>query len=290
MAFIEATWERYFEDTHEGLGTTYERFVLHRFFKRICATYDINRVLEAPSFGMTGVSGINSLWWAAQGAETIVLDDNPRRAGMIRRVWEQVSLPVTCLQIKDFGVLPLKDRSFDLSWNFSALGLLENPEACLVELARVTRRILFVCLPNERGIAATVGRRAGGKGRANQAISHRTERVLSALGWRIAERGYLDIPPWPDIAMNKEDFLRKIGLGRLVQRAERSTSKRLCILDYFSGLDPSMESKAMRYAFLEHAPLGIKALMAHHRYILFVPRCFSDDSGHKKLPRSYSSE
>lgn len=272
MAFIETRWEQYFTDTHEGLGTTYERFVLHRYFERICGAYAVESVLEAPSFGMTGVSGINSLWWAARGAATTVLDDNPRRVGMIRRVWKQIDLPVQCLQVEDFGAVPLRDRSFDLSWNFSALGFLQDPEACLTELARVTRRIIFICLPNVRGIAGIVRSRAGGTGSADYADPRRIEGALYTLGWRAAERGYLDVPPWPDIAMKKEDFMNKFGLGWLLRRQERPPVKRLCILDYFYGLYPAMESKVMRYAFLERSPSLIKALLAHHRYMLFVPR------------------
>ncbi len=57
-------WKYYFETLHEGLGTTYERFVLHGYFNRIQDQYGVKTVLEAPVFGMTGISGINSVWWA----------------------------------------------------------------------------------------------------------------------------------------------------------------------------------------------------------------------------------
>jgi hypothetical protein len=48
-------WRQYFLNTYEGFGTTYERFVLHRYFSRLKRRYDVNSVLEAPSFGMVGV-------------------------------------------------------------------------------------------------------------------------------------------------------------------------------------------------------------------------------------------
>jgi hypothetical protein len=56
---IDNNWKQYFEDFDEGLGTTYERFILHRYFEKIQSTCSIESVLEVPSFGMTGISGIN---------------------------------------------------------------------------------------------------------------------------------------------------------------------------------------------------------------------------------------
>jgi hypothetical protein len=271
MAFIETGWEQYFSDAHEGLGTTYERFVLHRHFERLRADFAVSRVLEAPSFGMTGVSGINSLWWAANGAATTVLDDHPQRVNLIRRVWRELALPVHCLAVRDFGALPLRERSFDMSWNFAALGFLAYPEACLAELARVTRRVIFICVPNDRSIGYAVRAFSGGTAATRTAGPRRIESALQSLGWHVVERGYLDVPPWPDIAMKKEDLLKKIGLGVFVPQPDRPPGKRLCILDYFSGRDPAMESSIMRYALLERAPALIKMLWAHHRYMVFAP-------------------
>jgi hypothetical protein len=272
MAFIETDWEHYFSDTHEGLGTTYERFVLHRYFERFRAAYAVERVLEAPSFGMTGVSGINSMWWAARGASVTVLDDNARRVNLIRRIWAQGDLPVHCFCVETFGDLPLQDGSIDLSWNFSALGFLKNPEACLAEMARITRRAIFICIPNERNLARNLHDLANGNDSPVRSNPRHIEAVLNALGWQAVERGFLDVPPWPDIAMKKEDFIQKIGLGRFLRRPDPSRLKRLCILDYFRGLEPAMESRLMRYSLLEGAPALLKMLWAHHRYLLFAPR------------------
>ncbi len=86
---ITNCWEDYFRKHDEGLGTTYERFILHNYFSRLKDRYDIHSVLEAPSFGMTGVSGINSLWWASQGAKVTIVDQSSPRLESIARVWRE---------------------------------------------------------------------------------------------------------------------------------------------------------------------------------------------------------
>ena len=77
MSIID-TWEQYFSNNNEGLGTTYERFILHRYFEDISTSFAIKNILEVPSFGMTGISGINSMWWAKRGTDVTVVDRNAK--------------------------------------------------------------------------------------------------------------------------------------------------------------------------------------------------------------------
>ncbi len=51
------TWERYLTDYNEGLGLVYERFVLNDFLEDLRRRHNIQSVLEAPLYGMAGVSG-----------------------------------------------------------------------------------------------------------------------------------------------------------------------------------------------------------------------------------------
>ncbi|NIV36633.1 MAG: hypothetical protein GWN58_46525, partial [Anaerolineae bacterium] len=57
----EPSWKRYLTDYNEGLGLVYERFVLNDFLLALRKEFGIESVLEAPLFGMAGVSGINSV-------------------------------------------------------------------------------------------------------------------------------------------------------------------------------------------------------------------------------------
>jgi hypothetical protein len=64
------TWRRYLTDYNEGLGLVYERFVLNDFLEDLRRRFDIRSVLEAPLYGMAGVSGINDVHLAQNGVST----------------------------------------------------------------------------------------------------------------------------------------------------------------------------------------------------------------------------
>jgi hypothetical protein len=88
-------------------------------------------------------------------------------------------------------------------------------------------------------------------------------------GWRLAETGFFDVPPWPDIAMKKEEVLKRVGLGRLARSMEAKKREGLCIVDYFTRRSPEMEREVMKYNLLERAPGWLKKFWAHHRFLLF---------------------
>ena len=64
-----AEWKRYLTDYNEGLGLVYERFVLNDFLEDLRRQYRLASVLEAPLYGMAGVSGINDVYLARQGVQ-----------------------------------------------------------------------------------------------------------------------------------------------------------------------------------------------------------------------------
>jgi hypothetical protein len=273
---IEATWKDYFENPDEGLGTTYERFVLHGFFERMRKEYSIRSVLEAPSFGMTGISGINSLWWAAQGIPVTVMDHNPERLLCIERVWKKLNLQGKCVFLEDYASLPFENGTFDFSWNFSALSPIQDIDGFLDELTRVTRKVVFICIPNKNGLNPLV-RLALRKNTHHESTTEhiQPERLIASmekLKWQTRERGYLDVPPWPDIAMKKEDFLKALGLKRLAKAFERRNGEGISILDYFSGKRKGLDKEMVKYSFLEKSPGICKRFWAHHQYFTFVPK------------------
>ena len=276
MPHIDAVWRDYFTDSHEGIGTTYERFVLHRLFGRLARRYDIHSVLEAPAFGMTGISDINSMWWSQRGHTVTVVDHDLPRIESAKQVWRGTHLAADFICATDgYAALPFEDAAFDLSWNFAALRHVGDLEAFLGELTRVTRRAVFLCMPNALGIGYVARRLLDKRERDGAATRNtdpkRIQALMGARGWRLAERGLFDVPPWPDIAMKKEDLLRKMGFTRLADRV-RPDARAGCILDYFRGSDRGMEQRVMRYAFLEASPCAVKTFWAHHQYMLFSSR------------------
>lgn len=266
---ISHCWGDYFRKHDEGLGTTYERFILHHFFSSLKDRYNVHTVLEAPSFGMTGVSGINSMWWASQGTKVTIVDQSSPRLRAIEKVWQEVGLNAEFVyQEPTTAELPFADDSFDMAWNFAALWHVKDGEKYLSELSRVAKKALFLCVPNKQNVCWVLRPHNSEEYELNHI---NTDWILSCLepgGWRLMETGFFDVPPWPDIAMKKENMLKMVGLGGLVQSKESNNSAGLCILDYFSGRSPSMEKDIMKYGFLENSPSWLKKRWAHHRFLL----------------------
>ena len=266
---ISNCWEDYFKNPSEGLGTTYERFILHNYFSSLKSRYDVHTLLEAPSFGMTGVSGINSLWWATQGTKVTVVDQSRPRIEAIQQVWSGAG------QTADFvfqdpatAILPFADNSFDLAWNFAALWHIKDGETYLSELGRVAKKALFLCVPNKQNVCWVLRPHNSQEYELNHI---NTDWILSCLtphGWRLVETGYFDVPVWPDIAMKKENMLRMVGLGKLANSMESGEKGGLCILDYFNGRSPAMGKDIMKYGLLEGSPDWLKKRWAHHRFLV----------------------
>ena len=266
------TWPSYFENWDEGLGTTYERVILQHYFAELKKRYDVQPLLEAPSFGMTGISGINSLWWAAQGLTPTVVDDNEQRIAQSQQVWDSIPLPVKFVKRSLHEKLPFADESFDLSWNFASLWFIKDVGQFAAELKRVTRKALFICVPNRKGVGYKLrywlDKNLPEKFYPQNINPKAFVPHFTAGNWKIWRQGYLDIPPWPDIAMKKEDMLRKAGLGFLFKKKE-AQKERTCIVDYFNGSRPQLTADILKYSFLEHAPFPVKQLWGHHRYFIF---------------------
>ena len=296
MKRITAAWPEYFRNRNEGLGTTYERFILNRYFERIKGKYEIESVLETPSFGMTGISGINSIWWAVEedrgqrtegggqrsvircpsGVRVTVVDNSEERIEFIKRVWEELSLEVIFVYDQsEYATLPFQDNSFDMGWNFAALGAVPGLEKFLNELTRVSRKIIFICIPNRLNL---LNRLRAASERTHAVLYEQNmdpakiKKIMSRLRWQVQEQGFFDVPPWPDIAMNKEDLLYNMGFKKLGDRLREGEGNSICILDYFKGKKKEMEREVLRYAFLEYSPMFFKKLWAHHQYFIFAPK------------------
>ena len=272
---IATNWPSYFKHWHEGLGTTYERFILLHHFKHIRQKYSIDSVVETPCFGMTGITGINSIWWAANGVPVTIVDHDPQRISMIKDVWDTANLPVRLVTSSPaYDHLPFENGSFDMAWNFAALIFVDPIDDILREMSRVAKKLIFVCIPNRRNIIAVLRRQMSDK-RANLFMANANPikiiDVMASMNWMLQEDGYFDIPPWPDIAMNKEDLLHKMGLSTFVRKRRDQNQDRLCIMDYFSGTRKDMGREVLKYNKLENAPSAVKKLWAHHRYLLFTP-------------------
>ncbi|NOX36444.1 MAG: class I SAM-dependent methyltransferase [Calditrichaeota bacterium] len=270
-------WKRYFEeDPDEGLGSSYERVVLNLKLESFVRRFQVSSVLEAPSFGFTGTSGINSMELARKGCRVTLVDHDRERLQKIQRVWQQVQLPLQAVYVRQYAVLPFADQSFDFSWNFAAIWFVDDLTSFLSELTRVTRKAIAIFVPNRLGMGFVVQKLFGKEDlkahfHEDHIVPKNIIKTLDTFGWKFIETEFIDCPPWPDIGMPKEKFLQRLKLGRLVKQRNHHPRQPLTILNYYRGEDPDFPQSMMRYYWFEkYSPWLVKRFWAHHRYFLFI--------------------
>ena len=272
----EPVWKKYLTDWNEGLGVVYERFVLNDYLDRLVDRYGVRTVLEAPLYGMAGVSGINSVRLAERGCTVTLVDHDQARLDGVMQLWKRLDLPVILAYHQDFSKLPFADNTFDLAWEWAGLWYLPDAEALLQELVRVSRRLVFVAMPNniqvgyllrkyviDRDFFPTVDERWVQMGRI--------KKTLAAAGVEFIDEGVLDVPPWPDTVMPAAEVLKRLGIkNKKLNEQFTGEGWNWNTMAYYLGEQPDLRERVMKYAWLDRAPLPwqVKAVWAHHRYVL----------------------
>ncbi|MBK8048499.1 MAG: hypothetical protein IPK16_16095 [Anaerolineales bacterium] len=275
----ENTWRKYLTDYNEGLGLVYERFVLNDFLDNLRLHYGIRSVLEAPLYGMAGVSGINDVIFANAGVHVTMVDDTQERLEGVQRIWrDDLQLPADFVSIQpdQWDRLPFASRSFDLTWEWAGLWYIQNPEALLRELARTSRNLVFVAMPSNIQVGYWMRKLVIDR---EFFLTHdeswtdigRIRRILEDAGVEIIQQGVLDVPPWPDTVMPANEVLKRMGI-RSKQLEDQFTGDGWAwsTMAYYLGQEPDLRERVMKYAWLDHAPLPwqLKTIWAHHRYLL----------------------
>jgi len=276
----EPTWQRYLTDYNEGLGLVYERFVLNDFLLALRKEYGIETVLEAPLFGMAGVSGINSVAMAQMGAEVTLVDDHAGRLTAVERIWDELGLHAQFIHQAEWGQLPWPEHTFDLAWNWAALWYLSDPATLLREMVRVSGGVVFVAMPNRVQVGYLLRKHVLDREFVNHVDEEwadigRVRRVLEDAGLRIVRQGVLDVPPWPDTVMPASEVLQRLGIkSRKLEGQFSGDSWQWSTMAYYLGQQPDLYDRVMRYAWLDRAriPWRVKAVWAHHRYLVGVKR------------------
>jgi ubiquinone/menaquinone biosynthesis C-methylase UbiE len=274
----EPTWKHYLTDYNEGLGLVYERFVLNDFLLALRRDYGLDTVLEAPIFGMAGVSGINSVALARAKAQVTLVDEHAGRLAGVQRIWDELDLPAQFIHHTNWHSLPFPTGTFDLAWNWAALWYLRDPATLLHELVRVSRRLVFVAMPNRAQVGYLLRKHLLERDFVDHvdeswANIPRIRRVLEGAGARIIRQGVLDVPPWPDTVMPASQVLEKLGIrSKRLGDQFSGDAWSWSTMAYYLGQEPDLYDRVMRYAWLDRAPIPwrIKAVWAHHRYIVGV--------------------
>lgn len=272
-------WRSYFEHGDEGLGSSYERIILNNILLSLVERYELKSVLESPSFGFTGLSGINMVALAQAGVQVQIEDHDEQRIQMIKELWDSLKQSMDIRYNADYRVLDYPDKSFDLSFSFSALWFCQDLKLYLSELARVSKKCILISVPNRSGLGyKSQLQDYSPKRYPYLKISHIDSAsfiyLLGKLGWTCVESKLFDCPLWPDIGMSKEDFLqKKLGIRLKGKKQEEEAREPLSILDYYRGQDEDFARRMLQYDLLErHATQAFKRIWAHHEYFLFEPK------------------
>ena len=273
-------WARYFNDPHEGLGSSYERIVLNDLLEQILIRHQVRMALESPSFGFTGISGINLLALADAGVKVTLEDSDEDRLKLVSELWRRLGRDAECVCNPEFDCLSYPDAAFDLSFSFSALWFVPDLQSFLEEQARVTAKAILISVPNRDGLGYKLQFKDYSPekypGLKPENIDPTgIEAILGKLGWRTERAGYFDCPPWPDIGMTKEDLLCRWMRRPVAPRAKSSPEKErkrpLTILDYYSGENPGFCARMRRLQrFEKSVPQRFRRIWAHHYYMLFT--------------------
>ncbi|MCL2063975.1 MAG: class I SAM-dependent methyltransferase [Candidatus Cloacimonetes bacterium] len=272
-------WEKYFDNPDEGLGSTYERFIINDILFKIVKHYRIKNAIETPSFGFTGLSGINSMGLATKKVDMTITDSDLKRLEMIKNIWSETDLNAKFDFIQDYSKLPYNDNCFDMAWNFSALWFVHDLEKFLTELSRISSKIILLIVPNRTGIGYIHQKY---KGKKDLMISFKEENIipknfivpLEKMNWKLMHDSLIDCPLWPDIGMSKEDFLSNIFYPFFKKENKYSNHhSQLSIINFYKGNDVAIKNKVLKYNFFEnHAPEVFKKIWSHHHYYLFLKK------------------
>ncbi|MDD5624957.1 MAG: methyltransferase domain-containing protein [Candidatus Cloacimonetes bacterium] len=272
-------WEKFFSNPYEGLGSSYERIILNDLLFQTVNNYNVHKVLESPSFGFTGISGINLLNLAELGLDITLEDNDLHRLKLIENLWNKLGYKVNLVYNPEFIKLDYPDKSFDMSFSFSALWFVSDLANFLKELSRVTAQVIFISVPNRDGIGFKLQMKDYSPEKYPQIKLSYIDLssiiyILKKFNWNLVDSGYFDCPPWPDIGMTKEELLKKwfpqLPITKIFK--EKPDEEPSSILDYYSGKDSDFAQRMHRYQWLEKtAPISFKKIWAHHYYMIFAP-------------------
>ncbi len=272
----EPVWKRYLTDYNEGLGLVYERFVLNDFLLKLKGHYGFYSVLEAPLYGMAGVSGINSVALARVKSPVTLADDDAERLAGVERIWDELGLRATFSLVPDWARLPYPDNSFNFVWNWAALWRIAQPEALLAEMARVTNDLVFVAVPNPVQVGYLMRKYIVEPEFVKEVDERWTDiglirSTLESLGLTVLEQGVLDVPPWPDTVMPASELLGRLGIkSKKMQGKFEGEGWTWSTMAYYLGQQPDLYQRVMKYAWLDRSrlPWQVKQVWAHHRWVL----------------------
>jgi SAM-dependent methyltransferase len=271
LQFIERNVSVAPRDLDEGIGTVYERVVIDDYLREMQTSRDIQKVLENPADGVTGVPGLMSLEFARNGGEVWLANPSQRMLDGAQRVWQQEGLIERGHFTKcEVEATPFEDDTFDLVWNYCMFERFRDPAPLVAEMTRVSRQYVLLMTQNVfnfgtvfHKIYHAMEHQAWDHGHDRQMTMGAIRRALSQQGLHIEHEGTVDVPPWLDTwDMPLRGELKKIlaGIGaRWEWRMEPTGSASTAAIPRTIRLVRQVEN---------NLPTWFRLFQAHHLYIL----------------------
>jgi SAM-dependent methyltransferase len=212
-------------DLDEGIGTVYERRLIDRYLRRLHTQYGLERILETPADGVTGVPGINSLEFARYGAHVTLANPVQAMLDKAAEVWVRQGLRDRAdFKHAECDALPFDDGAFDLVWNFCMFERFDPPDTVVREMARVSRGYVMVMNQNYRNWGTPVHKLYHRLADLEWDHGYLPLMSLEAVsdcfrreGLEVVETGTIDSPPWMDtwdmpLRGALKGWLGKVGL------------------------------------------------------------------------------
>ena len=247
----------------EGLGTVYERIMLNKMFDKIIDEYHPRFILETPIFGMTGLTGINSVQFARRECH-VTLCDTSHPLELARDLWQKLNLPINTVEVASLSkTITLTSNTFDLVWNFAALWHIANAPNLIGEMTRLSKNLVLIFVQNKTQIGYllrkyVIDKKLFATVHEEWLNTYMIKRTLLSNNFYILKEGIIDVPPFPDVAM---------PVGRKV-KSDWSWN----VMDYYMGKDDGLLTRLEKYQFIENSNLPFKKFWSHHRFILAQQR------------------
>lgn len=249
----------------EGKGLDYERFAMNKLFRRFVADYGLRNVCEVPAKGEKAMPSIYSIAFGQHGCDVTLV--NPEPVG--KWAWTELGYPVTYHECDDPARTGLAERAYDLVWDFMFLSQVDDKDALLDEMVRLSRRYVMFVAVNRFN-----------PGFFSHRMCHRwfdvpwthgdvafmnpfhVRRYFRDRGLKVVETGAVDTPPYPDSLGFRDMRLHRMNVDLNKIEWDSRTVHWMKTGSY------PLKLKLLYLAEAAPLPFPLKLLYAHLFYVL----------------------
>ena len=205
LHFIEKNLPDMAKDFDEGIGIASERYFVSKVIDYLMKN-KIRTVLEAPSDGLMGIPGMNSVFFAQAGAKVTLGSHSEKLLQNSKPFWNKLGFSdkINFSKLTDI-TLPFSEKQFDLVWNYCMFEHFLDADKLLKEMIRVSNKYVFIITQNVYNYGYPIHIRYHKK--RDQVWDHgyskwmkmgNLKKLFKKNNLKIVKAGCVDVPPWFD--------------------------------------------------------------------------------------------